>query len=62
MKIELKDLMDKNEMLSHIFLGCIPKDKLLKIKKYYIGEKNWKKESMKIPVEMTIGGFSINPK
>ena len=39
MKIELKDLMSDSEMLSHIFLGCIPEDKLMKIKDLYTKEK-----------------------
>ena len=66
MKIEVRQLMDENEMLSHIFLGCIPRQQLMKIKDQYIGieggEKDWKKESVKIPVEMKIGGVSVNPK
>lgn len=66
MKIEVRQLMDENEMLSHIFLGCIPKEQLMKIKDQYIGiegeEKDWQKESVKIPVEMKIGGVSVNPK
>jgi len=62
MKIEVRDLMDKNEMLSHIFLGCIPHEKLMEIRDKFISEKDWKKESVTIPVEMTIGGVSVNPK
>ena len=62
MKIEVKELMSDNEMLSHVFLGCIPIEKLLKIKEQYIGETDWKEESVKIPVEMKIGNTSVNPK
>ena len=66
MKIEVKDLMSDNEMLSHIFLGCIPREQLMKIKDKYIGTKgneiDWKKESVTIPVEMKIGNISVNPK
>lgn len=66
MKIEVKDLMNYNEMLSHIFLGCIPVSQLKEIKDKYIGtdgnEKDWEKESVTIPVEMNIGGVSVNPK
>lgn len=62
MKIEVQQLVDENEALSHIFLGCIPPEKLEKIKEKYIGDKDWKKESIKIPVEMKIGGISVNPK
>lgn len=66
MKIEVKTLMDDNEMLSHIFLGCIQYEKLKEIRDKYIGidgnEKDWKNESVKIPVEMKIGGISVNPK
>ena len=66
MKIEVKELMSENEMLSHIFLGCIPIEKLMEIKAKYIGtdgnEKDWREESVKIPVEMKIGGVSVNPK
>lgn len=66
MKIEVKQLMSDNEMLSHIFLGCIPRGQLMKIKEQYIGTKgneiDWKKESVTIPVEMKIGGVSVNPK
>jgi len=65
MKIEVKDLMSDNEMLSHIFLGCIPTEKLMKIKDQYIGTKgneiDWRKKSVTIPVEMKIGGVSVNP-
>ncbi len=62
MKIEVKTLMDENEMLSHIFLGCIPREKLELIKDKFVGEKDWQKESVKIPVELTIGGIPVNPK
>lgn len=62
MKIEVKDLMNDSEMLSHIFLGCIPREKLSEIREKYIGEKDWNKESVKIPVEMKIGKVSVNPK
>ena len=67
MKIELRELMADNEMLSHIFLGCIPRDKILTIRDKYLKDtdgkdKNWKEESVKIPVEMKIGGVAVNPK
>lgn len=62
MKIEVKTLMDDNEMLSHIFLGCIPRDKLKEIKDKFIGEKDWKNESVKLPVELKIAGVGVNPK
>ena len=66
MNVEVKDLMSDNEMLSHIFLGCIPREQLMKIKDQYIGTKgneiDWKKESVTIPVEMKIGDVSVNPK
>ena len=54
--------MDDNEMLSHIFLGCIPTEKIVEIRDKYIGDKDWDKESVKIPVEMKIGGVEVNPK
>lgn len=54
--------MSDNEMLSHVFLGCIPLPELKKIKEKFIGEKDWKKESVKIPVDLKIGGVSVNPK
>jgi hypothetical protein len=62
MEFEVKELMDGNEMLSHIFLGCIPRENLKVIKDELIGDKDWRKESVTIPVEMKIGGVSINPK
>ena len=62
MKIEVKTLMSENEMLSHLFLGCIPRDQLIIIKDKFIGDKDWQKESVKIPVELKIGGVSVNPK
>lgn len=66
MKIEVRELMDENEMLSHIFLGCIPREQLIIIKDKFIGtsgnEIDWQVESCKIPVEMKIGGVSVNPK
>lgn len=62
MKIEVKTLMQDDEMLSHIFLGCIPEDKLVQIRDKYVGEKDWQKESVKIPVELKIGGVYVNPK
>jgi hypothetical protein len=53
-------------MLSHVFLECIPKEKLIEIKEKYIGkegeEKDWQTESVKIPVELEIGGVPVNPK
>ena len=62
MKIEVRELMSDNEMLSHIFLGCIPTEQVMEIKDKFIGEKDWEKESVKIPVEMKIGGIAVNPK
>jgi len=62
MKIDVKTLMDDKEMLSHIFLGCIPHEQLIIIRDTFIGEKDWNKESVKIPVELKIGEVSINPK
>ena len=50
MKMEVKELMDENEMMSHIFLGCIPRDKLSEIREKFIGEKDWREESVTIPV------------
>ena len=38
MKIEVKKLMQDNEMLSHIFLGCIPHEQLKEIREKFIGE------------------------
>ena len=66
MKIEVRDLVSESEMLSHIFFGCIEVKDLEKIREKYIGkkgsEKDWKKDSVKIPVEMKVGGVSVNPK
>src|SRR5574343_335749 len=64
MKIELRELMDESEMLSHIFLGCIPEEKLIEIRDKFTENqtKDWIYESVKIPVEMKIGGVSVNPK
>ena len=62
MKIEVRDLMNESEMLSHIFLGCISREDIVKIRDKYVGDKDWEKESVKIPVEMKIGGVSVNPK
>ena len=62
MKIEVRELMSDNEMLSHIFLGCIPQEKLLMIHDKFIEGKDWQKESVTIPVEMKIGGVDVNPK
>jgi len=62
MEIEVRELMDDNEMLSHIFLGCINREDLKIIKDKYIGAKNWREESVKIPVEMKIGSINVNPK
>ena len=62
MEMEVKSLMDNNEMLSHIFLGCIPIEQLEQIRDTFVGETDWQKQSVKIPVELTIGGVSVNPK
>jgi len=62
MKIEVRTLVDENEMLSHIFLGCIPTDKLMQIRDKFIYERDWTIESVKIPVELKIGGVAVNPK
>ena len=62
MKIEVKTLMQDNEMLSHIFLGCIPHEQLKEIRDKFIGEKDWKNESVKLPVELKIAGVGVNPK
>ena len=66
MEIEVRELMDEKEMLSHIFLGCIKREDLSKIKDKFIGKdetaKDWRTESVTIPVEMKIGGISVNPK
>lgn len=66
MGIELRLLLDENEMLSHIFLGCMDQVQLTTIKEKYVGkdgkEKDWQQVSVKIPVTMTIGGINVNPK
>ena len=66
MKIEMKDLMSDSEMLSHIFLGCIPSEKLIEIRDKFVGAKgnevDWRTESVKLPVNLKIGGVSVNPK
>ena len=62
MKVELRDLMDDNEMLSHIFLGCMKQEELREIRETYTKDIDWKKESVKLLVEMTIAGISVNPK
>lgn len=60
--VEVRELMSDNEMLSHIFLGCIKHEDLMKIRDEFIKEKDWQIESVKIPVEMYIGGVYVNPK
>lgn len=63
MEIEVKALMSDNEMLSHIFLGCIPREQLMEIRDRYIKPgSDWRKDITSIPVEMTIGGIEVNPK
>ena len=62
MEIEVRELMSENEMLSHIFLGCIKAKELRLIRDKFIAGKDWQNESVKIPVEMKIGGVSVNPK
>jgi len=62
MKIEVRELMSDKEMLSHIFLGCIPREQLLEIKEKFIGDTDWKNESVKLPVELKIAGVDVNPK
>lgn len=66
MKIELRALMDHNEMISHIFLDCLSREQLAKIRDKYVKSGkdaiNWKEISVQIPVEMKIGGISVNPK
>lgn len=63
MNIEIRELMNDNEMLSHIFLDCIPHNDLISIRdKYNSQGKDWKTESVKIPVTLKIGGKSVNPK
>lgn len=63
MKIEVRELMDDNEMLSHVFLGCVPSDELIKIRDKYLNPTiDWRTESVKIPVDLKIGGVSVNPK
>lgn len=59
---EVRELMDDNEIMSHIFLTCIPKDVLIEIRDKYIGEADWEKESVKIPVSLKIAGVDVNPK
>lgn len=62
MKIEVRELLNEDEMLSHIFLECINRDDLELIRDEFIGDKDWEQESVKIPVEMKIGGIEVNPK
>lgn len=66
MKMEMRELMSDSEMMSHIFLGCIKSEQLISIRDKYVGtdgnEIDWRKESVKIPVEMKIGGVAVNPK
>ena len=35
---------------------------MTEIRDNFIGETDWEKESVKIPVELKIGGVSVNPK
>jgi len=63
MEIEIRELMSDHEQMSHIFLGCIPIEQLREIKtKYEKTGGNWRKDNTTVPVEMTIGGISVNPK
>jgi len=66
MKVQVRDLVDNKQMLSHIFFECLSKEELIKIKEKYIGPdetaKDWRSESVTIPVDLKIGGISVNPK
>lgn len=60
--MEVRDLMEDNEMMSHIFLGCMDRPTLMKIKESYMDDIDWRKDSVKLPVEMKIAGYDVNPK
>lgn len=62
MEIEIRELLDDNEMLSHVFLGCIPRDKIVILRDKYVKGSDWRKETVTMPVEMKIGGIDVNPK
>lgn len=62
MKIEIRELVEGSSFLSDIFFECIPEEKLIQIRDKFCGDKDWQKESVKVPVELKIGGVSVNPK
>lgn len=66
MEIEVKELMNDNNSLSHIFIGCMSREEITAVRDKFVGvkgnAKDWRIESVTIPVEMTIGGIPVNPK
>lgn len=59
MKYTIKQLTDDKEILSHLFLNCVPRNILEEI-----AEKagNWEENKYSIDVEVKIDGNKINPK
>lgn len=59
MKFTIKQLVDDKEMLSHIFLECIPHEQLMQIKDR---AGDWEENKYAVEVKLNIGGFDVNPK
>ena len=59
MEYTLEELLDRNEMMSHMFLSCMPHDELMQIKDKQGDLSN---DEFDINIEMKVDGFSVNPK
>lgn len=57
MKYTIKELLDNNEIMSHLFLNCVPQEKLEEIAK-----REGTIDSKKVNIEMKVDGNSINPR
>jgi len=62
MKIEVREILRGNDVLSRLFYSCLTIDQMQMIRNENWKDKDWKTESCTIPVEMKIAGVDINPK
>jgi hypothetical protein len=58
----MKDLLDHNNVLSHLFLNCLTKEQLETLASGNNGKTAEEVDARTVEIELTINGISVNPK
>jgi len=58
----MKDLLDHNSVLSHLFLNCLTKEQLETLASGNNGKTAKEVDARTVDIELTINGMSVNPK